>query len=119
MTRTYVPCVIHSKSTFFLTHARSMKSKQIQKNSQVSLCLNNIQIEGHAEIQGHPCIENNKNICEVFQESYSNFFKRFAHMKNAVFIEVKISDIKVWKLEDKKDYSYCLDMSKKIAFRKG
>ena len=103
---------------YFLTHEKSMKFKQIQKNSQVSLCLNNIQIEGHVEIKRHPFIESNKIICETFKESFSDFFERFAHMKNAVFVEVRISDIKVWKLEDKKDYFYCLDMSKKRAFRK-
>lgn len=104
---------------YFLTHDKSMKFKQIQKNSQVSLCLNNIQIEGHTEIKGHPFIESNKIISESFTESYNDFFKRFAHMKNAVFVEVKINDIKIWKLEDKKDYFYCLDLPKERAFRKG
>ena len=75
-----------------------MNFKQIEKNPQVSLCLNNIQIEAHAEIKGHPFIESNKIISEAFKESHSGFFKRFAHMKNAVFIEAKISDIRVWKL---------------------
>lgn len=103
---------------YFLTHDKSIKFKQIQKNPQVALCLNNIQIAGYAHIKGHPLIDSNKIICEAFKESHREFFERFVHFKNAIFVEVKISDIKVWKKEDKKDHFYCLDISKKRAFRK-
>lgn len=104
---------------YFLTGKRSRKCKQIEENERVSLCIDNVQIEGKARLIGHASEKDNLKICEIFKNRHKGFFERFAHFKAATFIEVKCSQIKQWKMIDGKDCFIYIDLEKGKAKKQG
>ena len=104
---------------YFLTGKRSRKCKQIEENECVSLCIDNVQMEGKARLIGHASDKDNSKICEIFKKRHEGFFKRFAHFKAATFIEVKCVQIKQWKMTDGKDCFIYIDLEKCTAKRQG
>jgi general stress protein 26 len=100
---------------YLLTGKRSNKCKQIEENENVSLCIDNIQIEGKARKIENPTGDNNTNISKIFKEKHTEYYERFAHFKCATFIEVKCEYLKQWKEESGRDYFYCLDVIKEKA----
>nr|WP_040428987.1 pyridoxamine 5'-phosphate oxidase family protein [Acetivibrio cellulolyticus] len=100
---------------YLLTGKRSNKCKQIEGNDNVSLCIDNIQIEGKAKIIGSPMDENNTEISKIFKSRHSAYYKRFAHFKVATFIEIRCEYLKQWKFENGRDYYYCLNVVKEKA----
>lgn len=109
--------VYFDQSIYFLTGRRSNKCKQIEGNSNVSLCIENIQLEGIATIIGHPSEKQNELISNIFGNKFPFYFNRFAHYKAAVFIKVKIQNVKQWKMEDGRNFYYCLDFNKGKALK--
>ena len=87
--------VLYESSVYFLTSSAYSKYKQIVRNQNVALCLNNIQIEGTANIEGHPSAYENKAVLEHFIERCPEN-NRYVKSKNTVLIEVKIGNITMW-----------------------
>jgi general stress protein 26 len=104
---------------YFLTGKRTRKCKQIEDNEHVSLCIDNIQLEGKAKLIGHPSEKDNLRVCEIFKYRHKGFFERFAHFKAAIFIEVKCTEVKQWKMIEGKDYFIYIDLIKGNAKRQG
>lgn len=73
---------------YLLTGKRSNKCKQIEENENVSLCIDNIQIEGKARIIGNPMEENNMYVSKIFKNKHTVYYERFAYFKSATLIEV-------------------------------
>ncbi|MEG0772670.1 pyridoxamine 5'-phosphate oxidase family protein [Clostridium sp.] len=100
---------------YLLTGKRSNKCKQIEINENVSLCVENMQIEGKAKIIGSPMEDKNIEVSKIFRNKHKGYFERFAHFKVATFIEVKCDYLKQWKMVNDKDYFYCIDVGKERA----
>jgi len=80
---------------YFVTSKAYNKCKQIEKNNNVALCIENIQIEGIATILGHATLEVNNKIFEYIQKNCSDIYK-FTKYKNTVLIEIKINNVEMW-----------------------
>lgn len=84
------------------TDRRFLKVEQMQENPKVALCAHNIQIEGGASIGKQPLDPSNAEFAELYAERVPQAFKRFAHWKSFVVIEVEPTLVTVWKNVDGK-----------------
>ena len=108
---------LYNSCIYFLTSKAYNKYKQIMKNHNVGLCSDYIQIEGFAEIIGHPMLNENKAILKCLLEKYpyDEKNKRYAKKKNSVFIKVEINKISAW-INGGRVY---IDPVEKTAYRVG
>lgn len=110
-------CIIINKKIYFQTDKTFMKFKQILKNSNVALCVDNIQIEGIAKIKAHPFSEENKEFIETFKEKYNSSYKTYSHLDNEVVVEITPTLITLWKYENEQPFRDFLDIRKNKALR--
>ncbi len=89
-----VYCVSDGLKIYFLTSKAYLKFKQIEKNPNVALCFDNVQIEGTAAILGHPSDKSNSAVME--KAARHKPFMSFVKYKNTVLIEVTISSVELW-----------------------
>lgn len=101
---------------YFITSKAYTKYKQIEKNPNVALCTQDIQLEGVAEILGHPSL--NKSIKEFCngKNTYFDYYKKYAKYKNSVLIKVNVAFATLYKGSG--TYNY-LNISKGTAHKKG
>ena len=102
-------------SIYFVTSKAYDKYKQIEKNTNVALCVGNIQMEGTAIIKGHPNLAENENLTAICLNKSKKEFEQFIKYKNTVLIEVVVSRVELWK-DNAREY---LDINKKEAYRVG
>lgn len=104
-------------SIYLLTGKQMGKCRQIEQNENVSLCIDDIQLEGKARLVGHPMEADNKEISAIFKNKHLSYYNRFAHHEIATFIEVKCEYAKQWKMEDGKDCIYYMDINNAKAVK--
>jgi len=102
---------MYKSSIYFITAKAYSKYKQIVKNPNVALCINNIQIQGVAHIKGHPSLAENKPVLDYLLKKPDSPVNHYVKHKNCVFIEVKIDKIQTW-TNHKREY---VDVNKKEA----
>lgn len=107
-------------SLFFLTLKTYRKYKQIGKNSQVALCFENLQIEGHANIRNHPDdIENSIISHRLKKGRFADIYSKYSKYENCVLIEVIPQFMTRYLSTDDKPYFEYLDIKSEKAFQKG
>ena len=58
---------------------RTRKYEQILKNPQVAAVIGFVQVEGKAEILGHPLDKKNERVIEVLKETQPGFYEGYRH----------------------------------------
>jgi general stress protein 26 len=76
---------------YFFTWKYSRKCTQIRKNSKISLCKDNIEIEGTAKIIGLMTSDKNKEILAFLKQRNPNGIKRWENKPNMVIVKIKPS----------------------------
>lgn len=66
--------LVLNKKMYFQTDKAFRKYSQLKGNPNVSLCIDNIQIEGHCEEIGHP--SENIEFCEAYKKYYTGSYMR-------------------------------------------
>ena len=100
---------------YFQTDITMKKYRQITANSNVALCIDNIQIEGVCEEIGHPL--QNAEFCNVFQECFKGSFDAYSSLKNERLFSVKPVYIERWVYKDAVAYIETFDMNgRKYSF---
>lgn len=79
---------------YFQTDRTFRKYRQLSLNPNVSLCIENIQIEGRCKEIGRP-LENNEFL-EKFQKCFPDSYKRYSLLENEVLFEITPTYIKRW-----------------------
>lgn len=102
---------------FFQTDKKFLKVEQILKNPRVALCAGNLQIEGIAELQGHPSDSENSEFCRLYKQKHPHSFEMYAVMKDEIVIRVKPSLVTLWKYVDGKPCRDYLNLCEDIAYR--
>lgn len=102
---------------FFGTDQRFLKVEQILNNPKVALCLASLQIEGTAEIRGHPSKVENAEFCEHFKRKHPRSYEIYMATKNQVVIKVSPVLLTQWKYIDGKPCWEFYDLTKSMAFR--
>lgn len=111
--------VCNGLDIYFLTSRAYTKCKQIAKNSNIALCKGNMQIEGIAEIKGHPLLEENKMIVDILNKKNSEYIKKYSHYKNTELIVIRPKLITLCKRAGRRLYYEYLDIDKNTAYTKG
>jgi len=79
---------------YFMSWDHNKKVKQIERNPKVALCLNNLQIEGRAQVLGHMNEEKNAHILNFFKKKFSDLWiSTFTRIKEMLLIKVNPSSI--------------------------
>lgn len=101
---------------YFQTGRGSTKCAQISANPRVALCLGNLQIEGEAEILGHPLAEANRAFRELYREKHPSSYERYSHREDEVVIRVRPILCTLWKYVDGRPGREFLDLEAGRAF---
>jgi uncharacterized pyridoxamine 5'-phosphate oxidase family protein len=102
----------------FITWTDSIKIQHMKRNPLVSLCIQNLQIEGKAKLLGHPGLEENKEFTELYKERHPTPFNNFIQMENVslVMVEPLLTIMMIY--EENYFYLDHLDVVSNVAFRR-
>lgn len=102
-------CFVYDDAIWMQTDKNFPKYDQILKNKQVALCKYATQIEGIAEICGHPLDKGNEKFIEYIKKYNPESYKMYSYIKSEVII--KVTPIKVidWRYEKGDKNIYHLD----------
>lgn len=96
---------------YFQTDKNFRKYKEIKENPNVSLCIDNIQIEGVCIEIGAPT--DSTEFCEIFKISFPQAYKLYSLMENEVLFEITPTYIERWIYENDQPYILVFDLKDK------
>ena len=104
-------------SFYFQTDVTMRKYRQIKSNRNVALCIDNIQIEGVCEEEGHPL--DNDQFCYLYQKCFQGSFDAYSLLKNERLFVVKPVFIERWIYSNGVPYieTFCVE-SREYNYRK-
>ncbi|MDR1148492.1 MAG: pyridoxamine 5'-phosphate oxidase family protein [Spirochaetaceae bacterium] len=108
-------CIIRENKIFFQTGTDLIKYKQICENNRVALCVDNIQMEGIADILGRTNDKKNSAIIDVYKKHYKDSYETYAHNETEVLIEIVLKKIIKWDYENGNPYRIFIDIDSKQA----
>ncbi|MGL4848471.1 MAG: pyridoxamine 5'-phosphate oxidase family protein [Clostridium sp.] len=82
---------------YFQTNKCYLKYNQLKENNNISLCFNNISIEGIAEEIGNWTDEQNKELMELYKKVHPSSFKAYGLLDGQVVYKITPKKIKMWK----------------------
>ncbi len=98
VTARHVSYVNDDLDIYFTSWNHNKKVVQMKSNPNVAICLNNIQIEGKAEVLSSVFEEKYKRIADLFRTKFSAIWlDRFSHIKELIL--VKVAPEKIVKFE--------------------
>lgn len=83
---------------YFQTDVTLGKYRQLKGNSNVALCIDNIQIEGVCMEIGHPM--DNDAFCKHFQQCFKGSYDAYTALKNERLFVVKPTFVERWVYKD-------------------
>jgi uncharacterized pyridoxamine 5'-phosphate oxidase family protein len=109
--------IIIDNAFYFQTDINFRKHKQIQGNPKVSLCVDNVQIEGVCVEMGHP--KNNTDFCKLYEQEFPGSFKSYTHLTNERLFKITPQYIQKWIYENGMSFIETYDFEKKLYDKKG
>lgn len=100
---------------YFQTHKSYIKYEQMEKNKNVSLCFNNISVEGTAENIGSWKEEKNKELMKLYKSIHLGSFETYGLLEGEVVFKVTPKLVKLWKYINGKPIRQYLNVDKKTA----
>ncbi|MHA1520241.1 MAG: pyridoxamine 5'-phosphate oxidase family protein [Promethearchaeota archaeon] len=113
-----ITCITIDLRILFITGKNSLKVQQISKNSHVALAIDEIALEGIAQIHGHPLNPDNQDRIEAFKHLHPQAFKEHAHRSDEIIIEIIPTIISRWNHETDPPNLEILDLHLHKAFIK-
>lgn len=107
--------IIFDGEFYFQTDKNFRKYSQIKNNPNVSLCCDNISVEGVCTEIGKP-LDNNEFI-KLYKKHYNYSFQQYSSLQNERLFEVTPLYIQIWTYENAKPYIEILDF-KSNEYRK-
>lgn len=90
--------VIYKNKFYCQTDKRFLKVEQILDNPKVSICIDNIQIEGIAQIIGKP--SENNIFSTLFNKYFKNSYENYSFLENEVLLKINPTFIAVWNYKE-------------------
>jgi len=112
-----VYCICDNLNIYFIGFKDSNEYNEVNKNDNITLSTNNIEVEGFTEILGHPLAKENnffKFFCEE-DEDHWEYYKEFSKYKHAILIKVNPTMITIDKGRGTHKY---LNIKEKKAYQK-
>lgn len=95
---------------YFQTDIVSGKAMQIMANEKVSLCFDNVSINGNAIIMGKA--NDSETFCKLFKEYYPSAYELYTNRATEVLFEITPKYVQRWLYEDNKPYIEKFDVEK-------
>ncbi len=95
---------------YFQTDTTFRKYEQIKNNPSVSLCIENVQIEGVCEEIGNP--KDNQRFIEAYKKHFYYSWERYSTLSNEKLFVIKPNFIQLWIYENNKPFVEIFDMIK-------
>lgn len=86
--------IVLNKKLYFQTDKTLRKYNQLKENPNVSLCIDNIQIEGHCEKVGSPL--ENLEFINAYKKYFPNSYARYTALGNERLFAVTPTFIERW-----------------------
>lgn len=86
--------VVLNKKIYFQTDRTFRKYNQIKENPKVSLCIDNVQIEGECEKVGMP--SDNAEFVEAYKKHFPSSYTRYSCLKNERLFVVTPTFVEKW-----------------------
>jgi general stress protein 26 len=102
---------------YFQTDKKFNKCQQIKNNPNVAIAADNVQIEGIAQIIGHPYDDNNKKFLELFKKKHYMSYRLYSKLNDEVVIKIDSKKITLWQNNSGKLFRYYLYPEQKKAIR--
>lgn len=102
--------VFIDEKILFQTLSSYVKTQQIEKNSNVALCIDNLQIEGKAKVVGNPLEKNNEIFLNEYKKIHKSAYEKYSMLKDEVVIEVVIEKISRWFYKNNKGYKESINL---------
>ncbi len=102
---------------YFQTDKNFRKYEQLIGNPNVSLCIENIQIEGICREIGRP--SEHSTFIDVFSKEYSSSYERYTNRREERLFEVQPVYIQKWIYEEGNSFIEIFDVRSKIYERIG
>jgi len=114
--------LIDGLTIFCFTASSTRKYKQIQKNNNIALSLNNLQIEGIATLRGHPSEKDNTGFLRMFEEKFPKAYEFWGSIcknpeSNFQLIEISPMKITAYKSADGNTFLDILNLITETATR--
>ena len=117
VTSRMVSIIVIDGKFYFQMDKNFKKYNQIIVNPNVSLCIDNIQINGICCDVGRP-IEN-KTFCEIFKEKYPSSYKNYSLLESERLLEIEPIYIECWHYIEGVSYIEVFDVkNKKYTMKK-
>lgn len=99
--------IIFDGEIYFQTDKNFRKYSQIKNNPNVSLCCDNISVEGVCTEIGKP-LDNNEFI-KLYKKHYNYSFQQYSSLNNERLFKVTPAYIQMWTYKNSKPYIEILD----------
>lgn len=103
--------VVINEKIYFQTDRTFRKYRQLKENPRVSLCADNIQIEGRCEEVGTPL--DNTEFVNTYKKYFLSSYMRYSSLKNERLFAVIPTFIEKWSYIDGVPYIEILDVVNK------
>ena len=84
-------------NVYFQTNKCYIKYEQMSGNKRVSLCCQNISIEGTAESIGDWSDKNNAGLLEVYKSKHMGSYQKYGTLNGQIVYKVTPVKVKLWK----------------------
>lgn len=95
---------------YFQTDIKFRKYEQIKNNPNVSLCIDNVQIEGICEEIGNP--KDNQRFIDAYKKHFYYSWERYSLLSNEKLFVIKPTYIQLWVYENNKPFVEIFDVIK-------
>lgn len=100
---------------YFQTDCKMDKYSQLKLSPDISLCFDNITIQGKCKEVGKPL--DNEKFCELYAKHFTRAYQLYSHFENEVLFEITPTAIKVWDYENGNPYYEIYNVQNKTYIR--
>lgn len=110
-------CIMHNDKIYYQSDKGHTKSIQVMNNKNVSLCIDNLQIEGIVTRVGSINDKDLSFFKEKYKKKYQGSYNAYSNLINNGVFEVEITNITIWNYDGENVFRDFINMKKKVAFR--
>lgn len=114
----FVSVVFNAEKFYFQTDLGFRKSRDIEKNKNVALCINNLQIEGIVTDCFSLYDEQAKDIKALYKKVHPNSYQAYSKLMDTRFFEITPLKAQLYSYEGKDAMQIFVDHRQKIAYKR-
>ena len=106
--------IVLNEKFYFQTDESYLKYKQICKNQNIALSVNNFSIEGKCRSIGHPLDENNQFFADSYKKHFRGSFNAYSALPTEMLLEITPTLIYSWEYKLTKPFMEFFDFENEL-----